>query len=125
MNDLLWNNYVEIILYKMNIYIVNLLEKNDIIYNKYAIVILLVSNTNDWKNRDEVIAIRAEWDNYKVIWTYQFGGNKDISHPLGIQKIWKVTQEGIERIACLINSTDTHHESYVFDIETGEIIERN
>lgn len=94
------------------------------VFDEYDIVVLLVSNTNDWKNRDEVIAIRAEWDNYKVIWTYQLGENKDISHPLGIQKILKVTQEGIERIACLIETIDCCIKTYIFNIETGEVIKK-
>lgn len=92
-----------------------------IIYNKYDILVLLVSNENDWKNRDEVVAIRAEWNTYKILWSYQRRDSNN-TEPCPIHKIWKVELDGKERVACLVNTVGSHFETYVFDVETGEII---
>ena len=92
-----------------------------VIYNKNNIAILLVSNTNDWKYRDEIIAICAEWNDYKVLWSYQRKNstNKKSSQ---IHKIWRVEQDGKECVACLVNTADSYYATFVFDVETGDVV---
>lgn len=91
------------------------------VFDKYDIVVLLVSNTNDWKKPDEIIAIRYIDHACQTIWTYQ---RKDtLGQTFSIYTIWSVKQKDNERIACFINSLGFYDETNVFDVETGRIID--
>ena len=91
------------------------------VFDKYDIVVLLVSNTNDWKKPDEIIAIRYIDHACQTIWTYQ---RKDtVGQTFSIYTIWSVKQKDDERIACFINSLGFYDETNIIDVETGEIID--
>ena len=93
------------------------------VFDEDDIVVLLVSNTGNWKFRDEIIAINSKWGwrDYKILWSYQRRDSNN-TEPCPIHKIWKVEIDGKERVACLVNTVGSHFETYVFDVETGEII---
>ncbi len=94
------------------------------IFDKRSIVVLLVSNTDNWKCRDEIISIYSGWNDYKVLWSYKRNNTNNCQIHY-IHKIWEVLKNGQECIACSFVSTKADTETYVFDIETGEIIESN
>ena len=91
------------------------------VFYKYDIVVLLVSNTDNYYNTNEIIAIKDLNHICQPIWTYQ---RKDtLGQIYSIYTIWRVMQNDDERIACFINSLGFYDETNVFDIETGEIID--
>lgn len=91
------------------------------VFDKYDIVVLLVSNTDDWEKADEIIAIKHIDHNYQTIWIYQ---RKDtVGQTFSIYTIWSVKQKDDERIACFINSLGFYDETNIIDVETGEIID--
>ncbi len=90
-------------------------------FDQYDIVVLLVSNTDNWRNTDEIIAIKNNCHNCEIIWTYK---RKDTyGQSYSIYTIWKVKENNNERIACFINSLGFYDETNVIDVETGGIID--
>ena len=92
------------------------------VFDEYDIVVLLVSNTGNWEYRDEIIAIYSNWEckDYKTLWSYQ--RKKSDNKPYPIHKIWKVEQDGKERVACLVNTADSYYATFVLDVETGDVV---
>lgn len=92
------------------------------IFEQYNIVVLLVSIKNKWEQRNEIIAIKNDYKDCKTIWTYQRKDATD-NKTFRIYSIWKEQQNGIERVACFINSLGFYDETNIFNVETGEIID--
>ena len=94
------------------------------VFDEGDIVVLLVSNTGDWKYRDEIIAIYSKWKwrDYKILWSYQLKDSNN-TEKSPIYKIWKVEQDGKECVACLFSSS-ANMGACVFDIESGNILEQ-
>ena len=93
------------------------------VFDKYDIVVLLVSNTNDWKKPDEIIAIRYIDHACQTVWTYQ---RKDATGTISFRifQIWKEKRDEYDRVACLILKYDLgfYDETNIIDVESGEII---
>jgi len=93
------------------------------VFDNYDIVVLLVSNTDDWENTDEIIAIKFSDCTYQTVWSYQ---RKDATGTIAFRifQIWKEKRDGYDRIACLILAFDLgfFDETNIIDVESGKVV---
>ena len=93
------------------------------VFDKYDIVVLLVSNTDDWEKADEIIAIKYSNHTCQTVWTYQ---RKDATETIAFRifQIWKEKQDEYDRVACLILKYDLgfYDETNIINVESGEIV---